>query len=269
MRSGLLFAFIASSFLAVCPMPMPGSSGPLTEGRPITVTFTDQTREPLDNVEIPESERGSLTKLFSAATDFDLARKIDYKGSYSKPLGELTDRRWAYFTFVGLFAQCTEKKPCFGWIAQGQDWAVYSDKPNLLIPRGKFAKRYIGVIEGGPYWNILAGEPKENRDRASILTQAMRGEWNSISNEFMASLVPTPIIIPATVTFIDQYGVPTSEIDSIGEYEKISVTRMFVAATGVSLAGQLIYKGLYKPLDDPQGRKWVFFYPRWTVQGMY
>ncbi|KAF9074130.1 hypothetical protein BDP27DRAFT_1317347 [Rhodocollybia butyracea] len=152
---------------------MDAYAGTLGRGEAV-VTFIDgKTGEDLGSSPI-SAPVGPGKQLKEA---FGRCRKINYKG-LDRPLDKKR-RSWYFFKVVGVLG-CTERDPCFGWIAKGL-------KPETKGNGRGFQRWYVGISSGEPgpdRFVAIAGKPVIKKGRKDTISLGMQTEWDKISDEF-------------------------------------------------------------------------------------
>ncbi|KAF9028739.1 hypothetical protein BDP27DRAFT_1350000 [Rhodocollybia butyracea] len=154
------------------------------------VTFTDIKGAHLgtgDTTTFSSQESMAEESMTAALNALDNTEaEITYKGSYI-PLND--KRQWVIFKNTRLPVECTDAKPCFGFIATG---ARFNDDGRIPLPDGKHNKPvqlYVAISKGVPgrdHFEPFQGEPKA----AGVKGDKMRTEWKAILAEFRSLYVP-------------------------------------------------------------------------------
>ncbi|KAF9056894.1 hypothetical protein BDP27DRAFT_1433274 [Rhodocollybia butyracea] len=105
-------------------------------------------------------------------------------------------RKWIYFKVID-FEHCTKEDFCFGYIARGVNFELFTDaegnkktRPINLTDRSKCTRPYVAIIIPGQ--DSPAGRPVDvlGHDgtllQDPMLTVALQAEWQRIFDEFNA-----------------------------------------------------------------------------------
>ncbi|KAF9072343.1 hypothetical protein BDP27DRAFT_1320762 [Rhodocollybia butyracea] len=248
MRSVLFFTVIASSLLAVCPLPMdiwpsnqprrlpqvPRPLGPI-------VTFINPItgKELGDNIiKAPAGIGFPLSKV--------IGKGITYKSLANIEVGKAgTGRTWLYFKVFDDVLGCN---PCFGYMARGNRYILPSYRP------ADFDKWYIGISKGQPahgsfkYYMGKPARPEYRDDRV------MLAEWQRIFDEFESYfMAPKPEVI-----FVS-FPMPLVHLElPFNPPETEDPTKELNRALNRDLGGEINYKGRYYKSHDYDA-VWVYF----------
>ncbi|KAF9061580.1 hypothetical protein BDP27DRAFT_1428805 [Rhodocollybia butyracea] len=203
----LLFTLLASSLLAVFPVPVlearadtllhHGSEPQNPRKRPFEymppkntgwkkprklkplVTLIGRMNDDLGN-DILTGTTALSRAIFNEGFNIRVSKlRPEYRGrNEADTIGPNPLRRWYYFTLIN-YEDCIQEAPCFGWIARGNGYQIEKLANGSTTPRRPAQNGFVGE-QGNPVANpVTQTSPRDPR----VLIK-MQQEWRQLLIEF-------------------------------------------------------------------------------------